>query len=262
MNHKQAAPMSENPPKLVRTENLPEYFRANKMAYKSLGSVDLGFGHGKHQYRLYDYPAPQDDETMGLFCEWHTQDYFNVDTGPHVAIGLRGPVAEDPHRGRGIAIGILAGEICLPDDPEKLVPLFSGCPPAPGGPSFFIEDFSRNDGHAPVADWQLSRGRHLPQLQGDGVYRIDIHIAKNHAWAGVWKIEQHELADGSFERQYIFMNQVSCCQKGPGYSGNPGAPCPELDADRGRGNAFIGSGFSDPETRSRVENIYIAHWKS
>lgn len=254
--------MSEKQPELVRTEDLPEHFRAHNIAYKSLGSVGLGFGHGKDQYRLYDYPAPQDDETMGLFCEWHTEDYFNVDTGPHVAIGLRGPVKEDPHRGRGLAIGVLAGEICLPANPGQLVPLFAGCPAAPGGPSFFIEDFSRNDGHTPVPDWQLSRGRHLPELQGHGVYRIDIHISKTHAWAGVWQIQERGLAGGSVRREYTFMNQVYCCQEGPGYSGTPGSPCPELAIDRGRGNAFIGSGFSDPETRSRVDNIYIAHWKS
>jgi len=251
--------IAQKQPRLVPTEELPSYFQSKRIAHKALGSLSLGFGYGKDQYRLYDYPAPTNDETMGLFCEWHTEDYFDVDTGPHVAIGLRGPVKEDPHRGRGLAIGILANEICLPDAPDKPVPLFAGCPDAPGGPSFFIEDFSGNDGIAPINDWQLSRGRHLPRLQGNGVYRIDIHVSRNYAWAGVWKVTESRSEEGVLSRSYDFLNQVACSDVGPGFDGSP---CPEDPADRGRGNAFIGSGFSDPETRSRVENIYVAHWKN
>jgi len=34
---------------------------------------------------------------MGAFYEWHTESFFEVDTGPHIAIGLRGPEKEKPH---------------------------------------------------------------------------------------------------------------------------------------------------------------------
>ena len=37
---------------------------------------------------------------------------------------------------------------------------------------------------------------------------------------------------------------------------------PEGALDRGRGNAFIGSAFADPETKSWMDNVYIAHWKN
>jgi hypothetical protein len=194
---------------------------------------------------------------MGLFCEWHTEDFFDVDTGPHVAIGLRGPVLEDAHRGRGLAIGILASQTYHPDNPDKPVPLFRGCPDWPGGPSFFVEDFTLNDSVAPVNAWQLSPGRHLPGLQGNGVYRIDIHVARNHVWAGVWKVEEKET--GTPQRIYTFLDQVACSDKGLGFTGSP---CPEDPADRGQGNAFIGAGFADPENSSWVDNIYIAHWKN
>lgn len=250
---------TETQPRLVPTEDLPSYFQSKGIAYSAMGSLSLGFGHGNDQYRLYSYPGPADYETMGLFCEWHTGDFFEVDTGPHVAIGLRGPTREDPHRGRGLAIGILANEVCLPDAPDQPIPLFAGCPDAPGGPSFFIEDFSRNDGIAPVCDWQLSPGRHLPLLQGNGIYRIDIHVSKNHAWAGVWKIIEKQSAGGSVLRDYVFLDQVACSDEAFGFDGSS---CPEVLADRGRGNAFIGSGFASPETTSLVKNIYLAHWKN
>lgn len=243
-------------PALVRTEDLPAYFEANGIAFSALGELSLGFGHGNDQYRLYTYPGPADDETMALFCEWHTEDFFAVDSGPHVAIGLRGPVTEDPHRGRGLAIGILAGDMPCTDDPGVTLPLFKGCPGWPGGPAFFVEDFSLNDGVAPVSAWQLSPGRPLPELQGNGIYRIDIHVSKDRVWAGVWKVTGGSPA-GS--RNYMFLDQVACSDVGFGFNGSA---CPEDPADRGRGNAFIGSGFTDPETRSRVENIYIAHWKN
>jgi hypothetical protein len=249
-------------PRLVPTEKLAAYFQSRGIAYQSAGSLNLGFGHGNDQYRLYSYPAPADDETMGLFCEWHTEDFFEVDSGPHVAIGLRGPVVEDPHRGRGLAIGILASEVENPEDPEHPIQLFKGCPGAPGGPSFFVEDFSRNDGMAPISQWQLSLGKHLPRLQGHGVFRIDIHVAKGHVWAGVWKVTISQTAGGPDQREYTFLGQVACSDKGPGFSGDPAAPCPQDIDDRGRGNVFIGSGFADPDTNSRVENIYIAHWKN
>lgn len=242
-------------PQPVPTKELPAYFQAHGIAYRVCGSVNLGFGQGNPQYRLYDYPGPADDETMGLFCEWHTKDFFDVDTGPHVAIGLRGPVTDDPHRGRGLAIGILAGNMPSADDPATLAPLFKGCPEWPGGPSLFVEDFSLNDGKTPIDVWQLSPGRALPALQGRGVYRIDIRVSRDHVWAGVWRITGR--SGGSC--QYTFLDQVACSDQGPGFSG---APCLEQAVDGGRGNAFIGAGFADPDTTSRVDNIHIAHWKN
>ena len=114
----------------------------------------------------------------------------NVTIGPHVAIGLRGPLEEDPHRGRGLAIGILASQMNNPADPDHPIPLFKGCPDPPGGPSFFIEDFTLNDGIAPISEWQLSPGQGLSRLQGHGIYRIDIHVSWGQVWAGVWKVTE------------------------------------------------------------------------
>jgi hypothetical protein len=241
-------------PRLVPTGQLPHYFEANNIAYRACGAVELGFGHGKPQYMLYDYPAPEDDEVMGLFCEWHTADFFDVDTGPHLGIGLRGPVTDDPHRGRGLAIGILACDTPSPDESGVVLPLFSGCPAYPGGPSFFVEDFSRNDGQTPIADWQLSPGRVLPELTGNSLFRIDVHVAREHVWAGVWKITESD--NGS--RDYRFLDQVACSDRASGFAGSP---CRELAEDTGRGNAFIGTGFADPDSRSWVDNVFLAHWK-
>ena len=199
--------MADEPgPKLIPTEDLEAWFRAGGIAYRACGSQPLGFGQGQPQYRLHEFAAPRDDETMGLFCEWHTDDFFDVDSGPHVAIGLRGTVTDDPHRGRGLAIGVLASRMHSADEPGAWVPLFKGCPDWPGGPAMFIEDFSRNDGKAPIPRWQLSPGRHLPQLRGQGVYRIDIHVSRDHAWAGVWQVIESEGGT----RHYEFMDQVAC----------------------------------------------------
>jgi hypothetical protein len=248
-------------PPLVPTEDLAAYFLSNDIAFTAVEPLKLGFGHGNKQYHLYRYPAPAEDETMAVFCEWHTGDYFEVDSGPHIAIGIRGPVEDEPHRGRGLAIGILANQVDNPEDPDHPIPLFRGCPDAPGGPAFFIEDFSGCDGIRPISEWQLSRGQHLPQLRGNGIYRIDIHVSSGCVWAGVWEVAEIQADDGAVERNYAFVGQTSCSSEGPGYSGNPALPCPEHALDHGQGNVFIGTGFSDPETNSRVDNIYIAHWK-
>ena len=137
------------------------------------------------------------------------------------------------------------------------MPLFRGCPDWPGGPSFFVEDFSLNDGVAPISEWQLSPGRQLPELLGKGIFRIDIHVSSDHVWAGVWKVTESASPGGV--RSYAFLDQVACSDKQLGFAG---LPCPEVQADRGQGNAFIGSGFADPETNSWVDDIYIAHWKN
>jgi len=244
---------------LVPTEKLAAWFTSRGIAFTTAESLDLGFGHGNDQYRLYPYPAPADDETMGVFCEWHTEDYFEVDSGPHVAIGMRGPVSDDPHRGRGLAIGILANRT---DDADHPTPLFKGCPDPPGGPSFFIEDFTVCDGATPICDWQLSVGQDLPDLQGYGVYRIDIHVSRDSVWAGVWKVSVKRSADGVLTRDYKFLGQTFCPDADSALGGGHDGWGSEDPLDRGRGNAFIGTGFSDPQTRSRIDNIHIAHWKN
>lgn len=250
------------PPRLVPTENLASYFRSRDIAFKKIDPLELGFGHGREGYRLYNYPAPADDETMGVFCEWHTEDYFEVDSGPHIAIGMRGPVEADPHRGRGLAIGILANHVPNPDDPDKPIQLFKGCPDAPGGPSFFIEDFTVCDGKTPISEWQLSHGKGLPGLQGHGIYRIDIHVSRECVWAGVWQVFTKRSENGETSRDYSFLGQTYCPDTEPGFTSNMKGMGVEDALDRGRGNAFIGTGFSDPDTRSRVENIFIAHWRN
>ncbi len=248
------------PPRLIPTQELASYFESRGITYMAVDPIQLGFGHGKKTYEFYSRPGPADDETMGVFCEWHTGDYFEVDSGPHMAIGMRGPVIEDPHRGRGLAIGILASHINNPEDPDKPTPLFVGCPDPPGGPSFFIEDFTVCDGKTPIIDWQLSEGRLLPQLSGDGIYRIDVHVSRDNVWVAVWQVIIDQCSDGQLSRTYRFLDQVS--SPDPGFSDKIiGMGC-EDKLDKGIGNVFMGTGFSDPETNSHIENIYIAHWKN
>jgi len=249
-------------PRLVPTGDLAPWFLSRGIAFTTAEPLSLGFGQADKQYQLYPYPGPADDETMGVFCEWHTEDYFEVDSGPHIAIGMRGPVPQDPHRGRGLAIGILANQMINPDDPEHPLPLFKGCPDPPGGPSCFIEDFSVCDGKTPVSEWQLSAGRHLPGLKGHGIYRIDIHVSRDCAWAGVWQVTARRSIEGESIPDYIFMGQAHSPDTESGFGAHLVGRGREDVMDRGKGNAFIGTGFSDPQTRSRVENIYIAHWKN
>ena len=250
------------PPRLVPTEKLASYFSSRGIAHKTVEPLKLGVGHGRDQYRCYDYPGPADDETKGVLCECHTEYYIEDESGPHVAIGMRGPLQTDPHRGRGLAIGILANKVVNADDPNNPVPLFKGCPDPPGGPSFFIEDFTVCDGKAPICDWQLSQGKCLPELQGHGVYRIDIHVSRESVWAGVWQVVIHRSADGALGREYRFMGQTDCPDTESGFAETAINSGGEDSLDRGQGNAFIGTGFSDPNTRSWIDNIYIAHWRN
>jgi hypothetical protein len=250
------------PPRLVPTENLASYFLSRGIAFTTQKPIKLGFGHGRDQYRLYPYPGPADDETMGVFCEWHTEDYFDVDSGPHFAIGMRGPVEADPHRGRGLAIGILANRAINPDDPDHPFPLFKGCPDPPGGPSFFIEDFTICEGKTPISEWQLSKGKCLPELQGNGIYRIDVHVSRDSVWAGVWQVTIDRSVEGEITRDYTFMGQTASPDSDPEIAANISGMGAEDMLDRGQGNVVIGTGFSDPNSRSRIENIFIAHWKN
>ena len=247
---------------LVPSVDLSTYFRSNGLAYTAFAPLKLGFGHGNKQYKLYAYPAPAADEIMAVFYEWHTGDFSEIDTNPYIAIGMRGPYKEEPHRGRGLAIGILANQVSDPEDPENPIPLFKGCPDPPGGPSFFIEDFTKNDGNTPIPEWQLSLGKDLPQLQGNSIYRIGVQVSIDRVWVNVWQVIEKRSVNAKVIRDYVLLGQADSPDEGLEFGGNPGSPCQENKLDRGRGNAFIGSGFADPETRSWIDNIYITHWKT
>jgi hypothetical protein len=236
-------------PRLVPSADLPAWFRARGISFLEAGRLALGFGADRPQYRLFDYPAPAPRETMGIFFEWHTKDFFSDPRGPHLAVGLRGPRPDDPHRGRGLALGVLAASATDSDGNTR--PLFAGCPEAPGGPALFLEEFTVNDGVRPVEEWQLSHCIPVPGLAGDGVYRVDLHVAQAEVWAAVWKRE----AGG-----YRFLAQACCAENPPRRAGHA-APSPrEHPEDRGQGNAFIGNGFADPDNLSFVDHVVIAHW--
>lgn len=237
---------------LIPTQDLPAYFRRCGVAFERREAIHLGFGEGKPQYRFMEYALPGPGYSMGIFFEWHTGDFFDASGGPHLAVGIRGPLEEDPHRGRGLAIGILAGDTPDPADPNNRLPLFEGCPPYPGGPSYFIEDFTINEGTTPIPTWQMSYGKDLPQLANLGIYRIDIIVSSRNTEARIWQV----LKDGRFE----LIGQANCRDGGPASVAGSDAPCPELPEDRGVGNAFIGTGFASPITNSIADNIYLAHW--
>jgi hypothetical protein len=245
-------------PPLIPTDELTTHFAAQRIACKSCGDLELGFGAGNPHYRLYDYPAPASDETMGVFFEWHTEDFFSV-TGGHLAVGLNGPLPDDPHRGRGLAIGHFAGWIPDPDQPGKRLAQFPGCPGHPGGPSMFLEEFTVNEGRAAAREWQLTPGRQMDQLVDGRIYRIDIHVSRTNVWAGVW---QKHMSSRSGAIAYTFLDQVSCRDRLPFDDQRPAPPCHRHPDDRDCGNAFIGTAFADPETRSCVRHIHIAHWQA
>ena len=237
----------------VSSADLDAHFRERGILFEQQPRIALGFGEGHPQYRFMEYALPGPGHVMGIFFEWHTEDFFSSPDGPHLAVGIRGPVEDDPHRGRGLAIGILASDAPDPADSEKRIRLFEGCPPAPGGPSYFIEDFSINEGTAPIPSWQMTDGKAMPELANGGVYRIDIHVSTGTTWAGIWQV----MEDG---RAYRPLGQASCCEGGPASQDGPPGPCPELPEDIGIGNAFIGTGFASPATKSFADNIYLAHW--
>ena len=245
--------MTRSGPKTpIATQALASHFREQGVSFERQPRLELGFGAGRAQYRFMDYALPGPGFTMGIFFEWHTRDFFDAPHGPHLAVGIRGPLEEDPHRGRGLAIGILAGDTPDPADPNARQPLFEGCPPYPGGPSCFIEDFTINEGTAPIPTWQMTYGKDLPELGNEGIYRIDILVSTGNTKAAVWQVHR-----GS---EYRLIGQADCRDGGPASTHCPDAPCPELSEDAGIGNAFIGTGFASPVTRSFADNIYLAHW--
>jgi hypothetical protein len=233
----------------IPLEEMAGWFRRRSIPFLDAGALNLGFGEGQPQYRLYDYPGPQDEETMGMFLEWSTADYFDVPHGAHLALGMRGPVPEDPHRGRGLAIGMFSNRTTAPDGSD--VELFAGAPEPPGGPGMFLEEFTVNDGHRPIHEWQLSRCRDLPALVGHRTYRIDLFVSRNAVWTNVWEV----LSD----RSHRFLDHTNCGLHPP-RDDRPAPSCAEDPGDRGVGNAFVGNGFAAPDNRSRIEALFIAHW--
>ena len=63
-------------------------------------------------------------------------------------------------------------------------------------------------------------------------------------------------------RNYRFLGETFCPDTATGFGRDFIDFGCEDALDRGKGNAFIGTVFSDPNTLSRVEDIYIAHWKN
>jgi hypothetical protein len=230
-------------------EALPGWFRNRSIPFLDVGALGLGFGEGRPQYRLFDYPAPQPHETMGMFLEWRTADFFDTPEGAHLALGLRGPVPDDPHRGRGLAIGIFANRTRAPDGTD--IELFAGAPEPPGGPGMFLEEFTVNDGRRPIPAWQLSRCRDLPDLAGHRTYRIDLYVSRDDVWADVWEV----LGD----RSYRFLDHTRGTLHPP-RDDRPGPACTEDPGDRGVGNAFIGNAFTTVDNRSRIDALFLAHW--
>ena len=58
------------------------------------------------------------------------------------------------------------------------------------------------------------------------------------------------------------MGQTDCPDTESGFAETAINSGGEDSLDRGQGNAFIGTGFSDPNTRSWIDNIYIAHGRN
>ena len=122
----------------------------------------------------------------------------------------------------------------------------------------FLEEFTVNEGRAAAREWQLTPGRQMDEL-GDGrVYRIDIHVSRTNVWAGVWL---KYMSPRSGASEYTFLDQVSCLDRPSFDDKRAGPPCHRHPEDRDCGNAFIGTAFADPETRSSVRHIHIAHWQ-
>lgn len=236
-------------PPVVPAESLPAWLAERNIPHVAVGRLDLGFGAGQPQYALFPYAAPRPEESMGLFFEWHTEDFFDAPENAHLAVGLRGPRPDDPHRGRGLALGMLACRTRRRDG--DIVPLFSGCPEPPGGPAVFLEEFTVNDGRSAISNWQLTECRPVPALRGGGVYRVDLHVSRTAVWAAVWERRGDD---------HRFLVQTSTVLDPPRAAGEDPPSSAEHPSDRGWGNVFIGNGFARPDNRSFVDRIVIAHW--
>lgn len=244
-------------PRPVPSPRLASHFRDHGIAHRKLEPLGLGFGPGQDQYALYEYPAPAPEETLGIFFDWHTKDFFSGTQAAHLAVGLRGPLPDDPHRGRGLAIGQFAAWAPNPDGANGKTALFDGCAPHPGGPALFIEEFTINEGTAPIVDWQMTPGVALPALADNGIYRVDLHVSFTNVWAGVWQV------DGPADDvdSYRFLAQLSC-DAAPPFSDGRQPPSARIHADDEHvGNAFVGNAFGEVDTRSQVESLVLAHWR-
>ena len=99
-------------------------------------------------------------------------------------------------------------------------------------------------------------------MQGNSIYRIGVQVSLDRVWIDVWQVIEKRSLEGKVIRDYVLLGQADSPDEGLEIDGNTGLSGQEYNHDRGRGNAFIGSGFADPETRSWIDNIYIAHWKA
>jgi hypothetical protein len=233
-------PWPEPEPDAVPAEHLTGWLRARGIACRGLPRLRVGFGTGRAQYRLERYPDPGPDGVLAMVFEWHTADFFCSPQAAHLAAGLCGPLPEDPHRGRGLALGMLCNRGPGPDGAPTT--LFRGCPDPPGGPAMFIEDFTINEGTRPAADWQLSDCVRLPELAGDGVYRVEIQVSVSAVWAGVWR------RAGAGNPDYRWLGETAS----RGLAAEPGA----------RANAFIGQGFAREDNHSWIDHWTLAHWRT
>lgn len=225
-------------PSPVPAGELSDWLTRHGIAHRRLPSLALGFGAGQAQYRLETYPDPGADGVVAMVFEWHTRDFFEAPQAAHIAAGLCGPLPEDPHRGRGLAIGVLSNRGSAPDGTS--IDLFQGCPDPPGGPSMFIEDFTINEGTRPPVEWQLSEGVLLPDLAGHRVYQVEIQVSRSAVWAGVWH------RDPAAVNGYRWLGETGCTGLPP----EPGA----------RVNAFIGQGWARDNNDSRIEHWTLCHW--
>lgn len=242
--------MPEPWPEFIPTAALAGFFHQRHIAHRQYPRLALGFGVGRPQYQLFNYALPSDQCTMGLFFEWHTADYFDAPANAHLAVGCRGPLASDPHRGRGLALGMLSN--AATNEHGQAVPLFSGCADPPGGPALFLEEFTVNDGHHAINDWQLSEALQLPRLRGDAVFRVDLLVTRTGVEASVWERQG---------QRYDWLGHRSTGLHPPAGRGVGPHPHAGLhEEDQGVGNAFIGNGFAREDNRSIIDSLFIAHW--
>lgn len=239
-------------PALIETDRLVDYFTRRRIDFNHYPRLELGFGKGRAQYQLFEYVLPHDECTMAAYFEWHTADFFDGPVNSHLAVGLRGPLVDDPHRGRGLALGMLSSETRGRDGQK--IPLFSGCASPPGGPAMFIEEFTVNDGQREIPSWQLSEARILPALGPDSIYRVNLEVSKTAVHAAIWQ------RDG---RQYQFLGQTDTQCHPPSAYGGRKHPCSGMHPeDSGVGNAFIGNGFAREDNQSFIAGLVLAHWPS
>lgn len=238
MTDPQATSVPAGDPRPVPAARLGGWLKGRGIASRRLPRLHLGFGVNRGQYRLERYPDPGERGVMAMVFEWHTEDFFRAPEAAHLAAGLCGPMPEDPHRGRGLALGMLCNRGSGPDGSPA--PLFRGCPDPPGGPAMFIEDFTINEGTRPAAEWQLSDCVHLPELAGERSYQVELQVSRSAVWAGVW------LRTGRGVDDFRWLGET-------GSRRLPREPGPRV-------NAFIGQGFAREDNRSMIDHWTLAHW--